>query len=168
MKQISSFITTTLLLAATSLNAQMNLQMLWSSDTILKVPESVLYSKADKLLYISNIDGKPDEKDGKGSISKLGLDGKMIQADWVTGLNAPKGMAISGNSLWVADVDRMVEIDIQTGKIKRTISIEGSEFLNDVTAAPNGKIYVSDSKGKVIYRLSNLTPSVYLKNLKGP
>src|SRR6478735_1850538 len=168
MKQISSFITTTLLLAATSLNAQMNLQMLWSSDTILKVPESVLYSKADKLLYISNIDGKPDEKDGKGSIGKVGLDGKVIQAEWVTGLNAPKGMAIVGSSLWVADIDRMVEIDIKAGKIKRTIAIEGAQFLNDVTAAPDGKIYVSDSKGKTIYKLSNLAPSLFLKSLKGP
>src|SRR6476620_9450413 len=120
MKRISTFLAIILLFASNGSNAHTNLEMIWSSDTILKVPESVLYSKSDKVLYVANIDGKPDEKDGKGSISKLGLDGKMIQADWVTGLNAPKGMAISGNSLWVADVDRMVEIDIQTGKIKRT------------------------------------------------
>jgi sugar lactone lactonase YvrE len=168
MKQISNLIITILLFATSGLNAQMNLQMIWSSDTILKVPESVLYNKEEKVLYIANIDGKPDEKDGKGSIGKVGLDGKIIQTDWVTGLNAPKGMAISGNSLWVADVDRMVEIDIKAGKIKRTIAIEGSEFLNDVTAAPDGKIYVSDSKGKTIYKLTNLTPSLFLKNLKGP
>ena len=58
------------------------------------------------------LDGAPAEKDGKGSIGKVGLDGKIIQAEWVTGLNAPKGMAITGNSLWVADVDRL---DVVTG-----------------------------------------------------
>ena len=168
MKSISILLGTSLLFSTGSLKAQTNLEKIWSSDTVLKVPESVLYSKEGSVLYIANIDGQPAEKDGKGSIGKVGLDGKVIQAEWVTGLNAPKGMAISGNSLWVADVDRMVEIDIKAGSIKRTVAIDGSEFLNDVTATPDGKIFVSDSKGKKVYQLTNGSPALYLENLKGP
>jgi sugar lactone lactonase YvrE len=168
MKSMSVLLGAILLMSATSLNAQTKLEKVWSSDTLLKVPESVLYSKEGSVLYIANIDGGPAEKDGKGSIGKLGLDGKIIQAEWVTGLNAPKGMAITGSSLWVADVDRLVEIDIKAGSIKRTVPIEGSEFLNDVTATPDGNIFVSDSKGKKVYQVTNGSPALYLENLKGP
>jgi len=164
----SIFILSLSLCFAAAGNAQPGLEQLWSSDSVLKVPESVLYSKQEKLLFVANIDGQPGEKDGKGSIGKVGLDGKIIKVDWLTGLNAPKGMAISGGSLWVADVDHMAEIDIKAGTIKRTIPIAGSEFLNDVTAAPDGRIFVSDSKGRKVYVLTNGTPSVFLDNLKGP
>ena len=51
----------------------------WESDSSLKVPESVLFDKAAQVLYVSNIDGtNPWEADGKGSIGKVGLDGKVI------------------------------------------------------------------------------------------
>ena len=73
----------------------------WETDTILKVPESVLYDAANKILYVSNIDGTdPWGKDGKGSIGKVGLDGKIIKVDWVNGLNAPKGMGLYKGKLY--------------------------------------------------------------------
>ena len=86
----STFPTLFLCLLQNSIHAQHQLIKKWETDPVLKVPESVLYSAEDKLLYNSNIDGQPNEKDGKGSIGKVGLDGKVIQVDWVTGLNAPK------------------------------------------------------------------------------
>ncbi|HSB93504.1 MAG TPA: hypothetical protein VLC28_10315 [Flavitalea sp.] len=168
MKSISMLLAATLISSASSLYAQTNLEKIWSSDTLLKVPESVLYSKEGNVLYIANIDGAPADKDSKGSIGKVGLDGKIIQVEWVSGLNAPKGMAITGSSLWVADVDRLVEIDINGGSIKRSVEISGSEFLNDVTASPDGKIFVSDTKGKKVYQVTNGKPAVYLENLQGP
>ena len=54
----------------------------WETDTILKVPESVLYDAGNQVLYVANIEGQPAEKDGKGSIGKVGLDGKVIAASW--------------------------------------------------------------------------------------
>jgi len=71
------------------------LQTIWETDTILDVPESVIYSEEYKCLFVSNIVGSPLEKDGVGYISKLGLDGKVIKLKWVEGFDAPKGMTIS-------------------------------------------------------------------------
>ena len=69
--------------------AQHSLTRLWETDTLLKIPESVLFDAENKILYVSNIDGTdPWAKDGKGSIGKVGLDGKIIATEWVTGLNA--------------------------------------------------------------------------------
>lgn len=147
---------------------QHSLEKLWESDTAFKVPESVLYDGKNKVLYVANIDGQPDGKDGKGSIGKLGLDGKIIEVEWVTGLNSPKGMALVKNMLWVSDLDRVVVIDIDKGEIVKQISIEGSKFLNDVTADPSGNIYVSDSRDKKIYLIKKDVPSLYMEGLAGP
>ena len=85
-----------------------SLVKLWETDTLLKTPESVLYSAKEKFLYVSNIDGAAAAKDGKGSVGKVGLDGKIIMVDWVAGLNAPKGMGLYKNKLYVADLTEVV------------------------------------------------------------
>jgi len=151
-----------------SASAQHQLIKKWESEPTLKVPESVLYDAANKVLYVSNIDGAPDGKDGKGSIGKVGLDGKVIAAEWVTGLNAPKGMALVKNTLWVADVDELVAIDIKSGKITQHVKIDGAKFLNDVAAGPGGDVYVSDSQTKQVHKLEKGKTSVYLTDLSGP
>jgi DNA-binding beta-propeller fold protein YncE len=145
-----------------------SLVKVWETDTLLKVPESVLPDPAGKFLYVSNVDGQPWEKDGKGSIGKVGLDGKIIAVDWVSGLQAPKGMGLYKNKLYVADVDRVVIIDVKQAAIIETITIEGSLNLNDVTIDKTGVLYVSDSKGKKIYRIEKSRPTVWLDSLKGP
>ena len=156
------------LLVAGTVTAQRQLVKKWETDTTLKVPESVLYDKVRQVLYASNIDGKPDGKDGQGSIAKVGLDGKVIEAEWVKGLNAPKGLGISKNTLWVADVDELVAIDIKAGVVSNRIKIDGAQFLNDVTVDKKGVVYVSDSKGKKVYKAENGKATVLLENLQGP
>lgn len=142
---------------------------LWESDTLLKVPESVLYDEGNKVLYVSNIDGTdPWGKDGKGSIGKVSLYGKIIAAEWVSGLNAPKGMALYKNKLYAADLDNLVVIDVIAGKIIETIKVEGADGLNDVSADKDGVIYVTDSKAKKLFRVENGKAALYLENLKGP
>jgi hypothetical protein len=140
----------------------------WETDSLMKVPESVLYDAANHVLYVSNIDGQPWEKDDKGSIGKVGLDGKIIAVDWVSGLNAPKGMALYDKKLYVADMAQLAVIDIKKGAIIQWIPVEGAEGLNDVTVDPTGVVYVSDSRIKKVYRVENGVASVYLDNLKGP
>lgn len=149
--------------------AQHSLTKLWETDSLLKVPESVLFDASNKVLYVSNIDGTdPWAKDGKGSIGKIGLDGKIIAVDWVTGLNSPKGIGMYNGKLYVADISDIVVIDIQKGAIEKTIAVAGAEGLNDVSAGSDGIIWVSDSKNKKIYRVENDQAAVYLENLKGP
>ena len=98
-------------------------------------------------LFVSNIDGKPDEKDQKGFISKVSpSNGSIIELNWITGLNAPKGMVIYNDSkLYVSDITDLVEIDIANGKIIKHYNAPGSAFLNDVASDNHGNIYVSDT-----------------------
>lgn len=139
----------------------------WQTDTVLKVPESVLFDGAGKVLYESNIDGQPWEKDGKGSVGKVGLDGKIIKVDWVTGLNAPKGMGMYKNNLYVADVDNVVVIDIAKAVISKRMPVEGAQGLNDISVDKNGKVYVTDSKAGKIYLLEQDKFVLQAEDLKG-
>lgn len=140
----------------------------WETDTVLKVPESVLFDGTNKVLYVANIDGQPWEKDGKGSIGKVGLDGKIIATEWVTGLSAPKGMGIYNGKLYVADVDVVTVIDIRQGKIVDKIVVEGAKGLNDITIDSKGVVYVSDSQNKKIHRIEKGKVTTVIENMKGP
>jgi hypothetical protein len=158
-----------LCLLISSANAQTHsLVKIWATDTLLKTPESVLYDSKDKLLYVSNIDGAPAEKDGKGSIGKVGLDGKIIKVDWVSGLNAPKGMGIYKNKLYVADLTEVVVIDIEKAKIIQHILVEGSVFLNDISISKGGTVFVSDTRINKVYRIEKGLVSTILENLQAP
>jgi sugar lactone lactonase YvrE len=141
----------------------------WESDSSLKVPESVLFDKAAQVLYVSNIDGtNPWEADGKGSIGKVGLDGKVIAAEWVSGLHGPKGMGMFNGKLSVADLGNIVVIDIAAGKIEKSIPIEGATGLNDISIDPNGVIYVTEYLAKKLYKVSNEKAELIAENLTQP
>lgn len=157
-----------LLISFTTLAQQHSLVKIWSTDSVFKVPESVCIDEKRKVLYVSNIDGQPWEKDGKGSIGKLGLDGKPIAVEWVKGLSAPKGMAIYKNLMYVADITEVSVIDLDKGEIKKRIAIPNAEALNDVTVDDRGNVYVSDSKGKRIYVLKGDYATPHVEELKGP
>lgn len=155
------------LLISSSLLSQHSLEKLWESDASLKVPESVLFSAENKMLYVSNINGDPMTKDGNGSIGQVSPDGKIINPEWVKGLDAPKGLGIYKNFLYVADLDKVIIIDISKGAIAESIQVEGSQMLNDLTVANNGIVYASDSRGGRLYRIENKKASIYLDNVKG-
>lgn len=144
------------------------LTKIWETDTLLRTPESVLYDAKARLLYVSNIDGVPNEKDGKGSIAKVGLDGKIINARWVTGLNAPKGMGMYKNKLYVADLTEVVVIDMDKATIIERIPVEGSVFLNDITIDKAGAVYVSDTRVFKVYRIDKGFVVTLFQNLQGP
>jgi len=165
------FITSILLFVLVVSQAQHQLVKLWETDSTLKVPESVFFDGKNKVLYVTNIDGKePWGKDGKGSVGKVGLDGKIIAVDWVTGLNAPKGMGLFKNKLYVADLTELVVIDIIRGMIIERIAVKDAVGLNDVSVDQNGVVYVSDSRGRKVYEIENNKPVVLLDSnkLKGP
>jgi sugar lactone lactonase YvrE len=129
---------------------------LWETPNDLKNPESVAYTPNQNVLFVSNVEGKPDQKDQKGFISKVSpSNGSIIELNWITGLNAPKGIAISNNNsrLYVSDITDLVEIDIDNGKIIKRFNAPGSAFLNDVVSDNQGNIYVSDTITNTIYKL---------------
>ncbi len=109
-----------------------------------QTPESVFFDIANDVYYVSNINGSPFDKDGNGFISKVKPDGTIVELKWLDGLDAPKGMAAIGNTLYVADIDVVRTYDISAARQNGQIPIEGATFLNDV-AVMSGVVYVSDS-----------------------
>jgi sugar lactone lactonase YvrE len=120
-------------------------------DAAFQTPESVLYDAATDTILVANINGSPTDTDNNGFISRLGGDGKLKELKWIEGgkkdvkLDAPKGMAISGGVLWVADITVVRKFDAKTGKAMGEVKIDGATFLNDVAAGKNGGVYVTDS-----------------------
>lgn len=135
-------------------NMQPQLAELWRVSTSLMRPESVIYDEKRKVLYVSNINGKPTGKDGNGYLSRISTDGEILREKWVTGLDAPKGMAIHRDFLYVSDIDRLVKVSLKTAEIVNVYSAPNARFLNDVAIDNNGIVYVSDSKRQTIYQLS--------------
>lgn len=127
----------------------------WATERIMKTPESVLYDDERGVLYVSNINGSPVGKDGNGFISKLSIGGEILDLEWVTGLNAPKGAGRVDDTLYVTDIDELVAIDISSGNIIDRYPAPGAIFLNDVAVDGAGTVYISDSSEEngVIYRL---------------
>lgn len=138
---------------------------IWEAKENLPIPESVLYRGDTEELYVSLIDGAGNAKDGKGGIAILNLDGSMKNATWVTGLNAPKGLAIYKNTLYIADITAVVSVDIPSGKIKNKLEIDGAIFLNDLTVNSKGILYVSDTRTNKIYEVNDNKYSLYLENV---
>ena len=154
-----------------SLNAKPILNKLWETKADFKLPESVVYDKKNDILYVSNMQDDPFKKDGNGFISKVDLNGSILELKWIKGLNAPKGLAISKGKLYVGDVDQLVEIDIEKGKISNKYDAFGASLLNDVAADTKGNIYVSDTFTDTIYRLNTfgqLTKWLYSPKLQAP
>ncbi len=136
----------------------------WQTAAELRVPESVLYDAEREVLYVSNINGKPTEKNNQGFISRLGLDGTILDREWISGLNAPKGMGIAGKTLYVSDIDRVVSIDISSGTIVHEFPVAEAVFLNDIAVSETGVVYVSDmaASNSVIYRIVDLAVERWL------
>ncbi|MET0870498.1 MAG: hypothetical protein ABWY15_06425, partial [Methyloceanibacter sp.] len=121
-------------------------------------------------IYVSNINGAIMQKDGNGFIARLKPDGTIIERQWVKGLNAPTGLALHDRTLYVADVDELIEINAASGEILNRHAAKGAIFLNDVAVDQDGTVYVSDTPMNTIWRLKDGVFEAWLANdaLKGP
>ncbi len=167
MKQLFTLFSLPLcLLLGVQAQAAKQLEPLWQTAD-LPTPESVLYvaDKKSPYLFVSLIDGQGDVVDGKGGIAKLTTEGEVIDKEWITGLNAPKGMALYENHLYVADITELVIIDIEEEKVIEKIPVVDSVFLNDVTVNSSGIVYVSDTRTNKVHRYQNGKVELYLDNV---
>lgn len=155
-----------LLIAVPSVFAETKLEPLWLTEG-LKTPESVLVYRDTKYPYllVSQIDGDPSAVDGQGAIAKMSTSGELADPNWVTGLNAPKGMATFEGKLYVADINEVVVIDVKKAVIEKKIPVSGALFLNDVTVDTLGTLYVSDTKTSKVYRIRKGVVEEYLTKL---
>lgn len=144
-------------------------RLLWEAKD-LEQPESVVQDPATGSLYVSNISGAVMEKNGKGFIARLRSDGTISERQWVKGLNAPTGMALRDRTLYVADVDELIEINAASGEIVNRYPAKGAIFLNDVAVGEDGTVYVSDTPMNTIWRLKDGAFEPWLANddLNGP
>jgi sugar lactone lactonase YvrE len=140
----------------------------WETDSLLTTVESVLYDPATGYIYSANIDGHFMDKDGQGSISKIDLQGNIVERDWIAGLNAPTGLCVYNGRLYTTDIDRIIEIDMAAGAIAATYNIEGAQALNDITVSPNGTVYASDTGGNQVFRLKEGVATALLSNIDTP
>ena len=131
-------------------------------------PESAACDPAGKAVYVSQFVSalKPADKDGKGRISKVGIDGKMIDAQFLPGpgdvLNKPKGLWVEGERLWVTDIDVWV-FDTKTRK-GRKLDLPGAQFANDV-AVKDDTLYVSDNRLDAVFTVQ---PADFLDTQQTP
>jgi hypothetical protein len=120
--------------------------------TGMNVPESVRYDAELDVYYVSNINGNPSQKDNNGFIVRVRADSTSVTTMLVEGgkngvtLNAPKGMALVGDTLWVADIDALRGFNRRTGALVRQYELGAKAmFLNDVAATPDGDVYITDT-----------------------
>ena len=144
-----------IIIIGTHISQAQKLEKVWETTTELKTPESVIYDDKRDIIYVSNINGNPSEKDGNGFISILDYKGNIKNLKWATNLNAPKGMAIYDDKLYVSDINQLVVIDIEKGEIIKKYDDPDAVFLNDVSACNNGMIFVSDTRTAKIHVLEN-------------
>ena len=146
-----------------NLSAQ-SFDMVWETEKVFKTPESALYDAKRNRIYVSNINGKPTIKDGNGFLSILDTNGVVNKLRWVSGMNAPKGMAIIDSLLYVTDIDRIIIIDIDQAKIIKIVDVEGALFLNDIAALPSGELIVSDMKMNHLLLFDGNKTSIWLED----
>lgn len=142
----------------------------------LKTPESFIYDAQTASYFISNINGFPSEKDGNGFITRLNRLGEITAMDFISSgnvkLNAPKGMVIVGETLYVTDIDTVKSYNKRTGAFQKEFPLKKSIFLNDITVNREGVLYITDTARNSIYRLipESGKSSVYIEDetLSGP
>ncbi len=138
----------------------------------LSGPEAVRYDPDQDVYFISNFNGNGDQRDGNGFISRAAADGSMEVLRFMQGtearpLHAPRGMYISGDILWVADIDGLHGFNREDGAHVHFVDLSGFDpgFLNDVAAGPDGALYLTDTGSRArLYRIEDLTAELALED----
>lgn len=128
---------------------------LWQTDPVLATPESVTYEPVNEVLFVSNMAGGAQQKDEKGFISKVTLEGKMLEKRFISGLNAPKGMAIYEGKLYVTDIDAIKAFRLKDGKKQAVFKAPKAEFLNDLAVTTEGRLIATDMYAHRLYTVNN-------------
>lgn len=132
--------------------AHITLKELWATNTNLLTPESVLYDKERDVIYVSNVNMNPWEKDGNGFLSKIDTEGNILELEWITGFDGPKGLGLVGNKLFIADQDKLVEVDVNEGVIVKKHEFPEGTRLNDITTGDDGTVYTSSSATEEVFK----------------
>jgi sugar lactone lactonase YvrE len=137
----------------------------WATPRALSVPESATFDARRDCLYVSNYDpGNPSGAEGNQAISKIGLDGRIVDPRWVTGLANPTGLVVVGDALFAVERQSIARIDIAQAKVTARYPIPNAGLPNDIAAAPDGALYITDSQRATIFRLLAGTVEPWLED----
>lgn len=129
------------------------LEKTWETGADFLFSESVVYDSKRGALYVSNYDAYARGGVAGGQfITKMSLDGRIVEREWIKGLTRPTGMAIAGDRLFVVERNAVAEIDLETREVANRHALSGAGFPNDVAVDGDGNLYVSDSGKSVVYR----------------
>jgi hypothetical protein len=123
---------------------------LWIEDAGFATPESVLHDPVADVYLVANINGSSLDEDGNGFISRISPAGEVQELKWIDGeagviLNAPKGMAILADTLFVADIDCLRRFHRVTGEELIPLCMDEAGFLNDIAVTAQGDLFFTDS-----------------------
>ena len=116
-------------------------------------PESAVYDSTLNVWFVSNIVGGGSDKDHNGFISRLTADGMVDSLHFIKSgvhgalLDGPKGMAIHGDTLWVADIDVARAFDKRTGAPLAHVEFRSLHalLLNAIAIGPDQRVYITDT-----------------------
>ncbi len=154
--------------AAAAVFKQYELVEAWKTDTLLLVPECVIYDMERDVVYVSNMNNEPRLKDGNGFISRLSTSGEIFDLKWVADMSSPKGLELYEGKLYVSDVDEVIVIDIEAEEIVERIPVDGSKMINDLAFDRKGDLYISDSDDNSIFLYSDGLMSKWAEGLEEP
>lgn len=143
-----------------------------ASATGLSGPESVRYDPEQDVYFVANFNGSGGARDANGFISKVGSDGTIQELKFMTGtaeapMHAPRGMYITGDTLWAADADGVHGFNRNSGNHVAFVDLSSFEpgFLNDVVEGPDGALYVTDTGQSRLYKIEDSEPTIVQDSL---
>lgn len=148
---LTSLLSLSLSASVIAIETPANTQQILVEKVGFSTPESIEYYASEDIYLVSNLNGSALDAEGNGFISKVSPNGRLIKLKWLDGtrqgtrLNSPKGIAIQGKKLYVADINEVHIFDLPSGQQQPSIYIKGSTFLNGITPGKSGEIYVTDS-----------------------
>ncbi|WP_417578618.1 hypothetical protein [Pelagibacterium sp.] len=134
---------------------------IWRLDG-LQTPESAIYDRANGVIIVGNMVAMGADAGEDGFLSLVSSRGEMIEVNWATGFQDPRGMAIVDDKLFVADNMGFHIVSLADGSPIETVVLEGAAFPNDVTADDEGNVYISDMFGQTIWRYADGAASIWL------
>lgn len=125
----------------------------WGISVGIKHPGAMARDPETEHLLLANIVGNPTERNNLGFVSRYSAAGIQVRPRFVTGLNAPKGIAVFNRTIWIADIDHVVAASLRNGRIKMKIPCKGASALTGLAISADGRIYIADPLTNRIYKV---------------
>ena len=121
------------------------------ADIGLQNPSSIIMDLEEDVYLVANTNGQPTQETANGFISRISPDGEVLDLEWIElsatarPLNAPRGMALRGDTLFVADIDCIRMFNRISGEDLGFTCLDGVSFIADIDVGDEGSLFVADA-----------------------